>query len=342
MELSTTEEMEANRLLYTARGSSIGRHKVSLRLAGLPLTPIPTTAMARARAESPMPLPRLLCLGDDLQYISTYMKPGGEYAALDLHIALCHLGRGAEAEAWMGLIIDEKKEFKHGAPTPSDPDTKPMLDAALFGGVPTCRRSPFFTNSILRPLSPGLYRGGFVALTHMGYFTPEAVREAVQIWGRPWKNHLRVAKRQGPAYTQAIMQALGVEVRSCLTRTRVDIKSAIDLFRLLPTSRRNQLLEHYCMNGVRQQFHLVLEGSSFEGTLKGFRAMASKDPQESGYTGHVVVPLTIEHVKKLPPKALLKLLTYLPWGSVQELASDRKSTRLNSSHIPLSRMPSSA
>ena len=31
-----------------------------------------------------------------------------------------------------------------------------------------------------------------------------------------------------------------------------------------------------------------------------------------------------------------------PYGLPLSLASDRKSTRLNSSHIPLSRMPSSA
>ena len=31
-----------------------------------------------------------------------------------------------------------------------------------------------------------------------------------------------------------------------------------------------------------------------------------------------------------------------PGGTIKEYALDRKSTRLNSSHIPLSRMPSSA
>ena len=47
--------------------------------------------------------------------------------------------------------------------------------------------------------------------------------------------------------------------------------------------------------------------------------------------------LSIEDICKNISKYLISLIPFLPW-----LYSDRKSTRLNSSHLDLSRMPSSA
>ena len=56
---------------------------------------------------------------------------------------------------------------------------------------------------------------------------------------------------------------------------------------------------------------------------------------------------TLKRYKKIvlevDAKPTADILVYdIPLGAERVLVSDRKSTRLNSSHIPLSRMPSSA
>ena len=61
-----------------------------------------------------------------------------------------------------------------------------------------------------------------------------------------------------------------------------------------------------------------------------------------GYAGADTLPAAIDGILSV---GLLCLLAYLAWyviGLVSILQTDRKSTRLNSSHTDISRMPSSA
>ena len=70
----------------------------------------------------------------------------------------------------------------------------------------------------------------------------------------------------------------------------------------------------------------AIAGSAYASTSDPFRAAVWIFLAAHG------VPFNLQ----IPPGAVAGWLTYLPIGA------DRKSTRLNSSHIPLSRMPSSA
>ena len=72
--------------------------------------------------------------------------------------------------------------------------------------------------------------------------------------------------------------------------------------------------------------------------------LTGKDVQFQSLIGHAM-----ERASQIPGRSINELLNQgymigLPPYSIHKIASDldRKSTRLNSSHIPLSRMPSSA
>ena len=68
-----------------------------------------------------------------------------------------------------------------------------------------------------------------------------------------------------------------------------------------------------------------------------------KDPvaNPQGLTNPDLIKVQIEHIAKLE-REMEKREQELKYQHLKELTQDRKSTRLNSSHIPLSRMPSSA
>ena len=102
----------------------------------------------------------------------------------------------------------------------------------------------------------------------------------------------------------------------------------------------------------KDRFALRVQGDSMceAGILSGDTVIVKQTA--TARTGDIVVALidrdeaTLKRFKRLPNKQIqlipansaFPVLTYDP----ERIQIDRKSTRLNSSHIPLSRMPSSA
>ena len=95
------------------------------------------------------------------------------------------------------------------------------------------------------------------------------------------------------------------------------------------------------MSDIQKKFYVLRAISGKENKVREYLEAELKNTDLGEYVSQVLIPtektFTVRNGKKV-----MKERAYLPGYVLVEAALDRKSTRLNSSHRSLSRMPSSA